>query len=201
MMPNSRLGKYFGWGIILAALCAAAPPLLAGETGDPLTIEAAEAAVQAVDQGDYTGRGADSCQKCHDEDNEYPVLPIFKTKHAVSTDERTPFAGLQCEACHGPGGEHAQRVRSGETRAPILSFSKDSWTPVQEQNRKCLECHENHQRIEWKGSLHETGDVACASCHQIHVANDPVLDHDRQPEVSELPPPGTRGQNDLQQLS
>ena len=25
---------------------------------------------------EYSGKGADTCLKCHDEDNEYPVLPI-----------------------------------------------------------------------------------------------------------------------------
>ena len=183
MILNSRLGEYFGRLMILAVLWTAAPLLLAEESGPRMTIEAAETAVQAVEQRDYTLRGADQCLKCHDEDNEYPVFPIFKTKHAVGADERTPFAGLQCEACHGPGEEHAQRVRSGEVRAPILDFGKDSWTPVKDQNRKCLECHENHQRIEWKGSIHETRDVPCASCHQIHIADDPVLDHDKQPDV------------------
>jgi DmsE family decaheme c-type cytochrome len=183
MILNSMFGKFIGGGMILVAMWAAAPQLLADEPEARMAIEEAETQIQDVRQGDYTKRGADTCLKCHDEDNEYPVFPIFKTKHAVSADERTPFAGLQCEACHGPGSEHAQRVRSGETRAPILNFGKDSWTPAKEQNRKCLECHENHQRIEWKGSLHESNDVACASCHQIHVANDPVLDNDRQPDV------------------
>ena len=128
--------------MILAVMWVATPPLLAGEPEPPVTAETADLAVQAVEQGDYTPRGADTCLKCHDEDNEYPVFPIFKTKHAVGADERTPFAGLQCEACHGPGAAHAKRPAGGESRAPILKFVKDSWTPVKDQNRKCLECHE-----------------------------------------------------------
>ena len=183
MMTNSRLGKIYVGCMILAVMCVATPPLLAGEPEPPVTAETADLAVQAVEHGDYTPRGADTCLKCHDEDNEYPVFPIFKTKHAVGADERTPFAGSQCEACHGPGAAHAKRPAGGESRAPILKFGKDSWTPVKDQNRKCLECHENHQRIEWKGSLHEFNDVACASCHRIHITNDPVLDREQQPEV------------------
>ena len=182
-MLNSMLGKFPGGGMILVAMWAAAPLLLAGEPDARMTIETTETRVQAVEQAKHTGRGADTCLKCHDEDNEYPVYPIFKTRHAVAADERTPFADLQCEACHGPGGEHAKRVKKGETKAPIFNFGKDSWTPVREQNRKCLGCHENHQRIEWKGSEHEFNDVACASCHRIHIANDPVLDKVTQPEV------------------
>jgi DmsE family decaheme c-type cytochrome len=142
-----------------------------------------EQKVQQVEHGALTKKGADSCLKCHDEDNDYPVFPIFKTRHAVVADERTPFADLQCEACHGPGAEHAKRVRSGETRAPILSFGRDAWTPVPEQNRKCLACHQNHQRIDWLGSTHEFNGLACADCHRVHIAHDPVLDRARQPEV------------------
>ena len=44
----------------------------------------------------YSAEGADTCLKCHDEDATVPVLAIFKTKHAVQADERTPFAQLQC---------------------------------------------------------------------------------------------------------
>ena len=182
MMPNSRFKKVTG-GLILAVMWAAATLLMAMEPEAGMTDETAEAAVLAVEQGDHTRRGADTCLKCHDEDNEYPVYPIFKTKHAVAADERTPFAGLQCEACHGPGDAHTKKPASGESRAPILNFGKDAWTPAKDQNRKCLECHENHQRIDWKGSLHEFNDVACASCHRIHIADDPVLDREQQPEV------------------
>ena len=47
---------------------------------------------------EYTEKGADTCLMCHTEAWPYPIFPIFKTKHAVRTDARTPFAGRQCEA-------------------------------------------------------------------------------------------------------
>ncbi len=81
-------------------------PLLAGMMGLNL------AYAQQVEQMDteptlatlqkYSEKGADTCLKCHDEDSEFPVLNIFKTKHAMAADTRTPFGGLQCESCHGP---------------------------------------------------------------------------------------------------
>ncbi|HCU53950.1 MAG TPA: hypothetical protein DIC36_06620, partial [Gammaproteobacteria bacterium] len=40
----------------------------------------------------YTEKGADTCLKCHDEESEFPVFSIFKTKHAQKADKRTPFA-------------------------------------------------------------------------------------------------------------
>lgn len=145
---------------------------------------------------EYSKKGADTCLKCHDEDSEYPVANIFKTKHAMQADPRTPFAGLQCEACHGPGvsgsvfmeqalktGSHVGKVRPGDKRPPIINFGSKSDEPVSVQNGMCLTCHEGQHRIEWKGSVHETNDLACASCHTIHTPHDPVLDKVTQPDV------------------
>jgi len=150
----------------------------------------------AADSAEYSKKGADTCIKCHDEDSEYPVFDIFRTRHGVQADARTPFAGLQCEACHGPGvnnplfdrdgkpaGSHVAKIRPGEERPPILSFGKDSNVPVEEQNRMCLGCHQGDSHISWQGSAHETAGVACASCHTIHTAHDPVLDRADQGDV------------------
>ena len=144
----------------------------------------------------YTDKGADTCIKCHDEDSDYPVFDIFKTRHGVQADARTPFAGLQCEACHGPGvsnplfaqdgqapRSHVAKVRSGEERPPILNFGANSKAPVADQNRMCLGCHKGDSHITWQGSAHEAGEVSCASCHTIHASHDPVLDKVSQPDV------------------
>lgn len=131
----------------------------------------------------YTKKGADTCLKCHDEDSEFPVFSIFKTKHAQPADERTPFAQLQCESCHGPGGKHAKKVRKGKPQAPIINFGDKSSLLPEEQNRICLDCHENRSRIAWKGSAHENEDIACANCHKIHASKDAVLVRKEQPEV------------------
>jgi len=151
------------------------------------------ASVSAVE---YSKKGADTCMKCHNEDAEYPVLDIFKTKHAVKADSRTPFAGLQCEACHGPGvsgalfmeqalraGSHVGKVRRGEKRPPIINFGPKSDEPAAVQNGMCLQCHKGGSHIPWQGSVHETAEVTCASCHTIHTAHDPVLDNMTQPNV------------------
>jgi DmsE family decaheme c-type cytochrome len=143
---------------------------------------AQEAADFPAAEHGYTEDGADTCIRCHDEDDEFPVFSIFSTKHGQKSDERTPFADLQCEACHGPGAEHAKRVRANEKQGPILNFGEKSEASSQDQNSQCLGCHENHARAGWMGSSHEMNDVACASCHTIHVARDPVLDARTQPE-------------------
>ncbi len=130
----------------------------------------------------YSKKGADTCLKCHDEDNEYPVLPIFRTGHGESNDSRSPMAILQCETCHGPAGNHPKRVREGEVRPPIRTFGKNVWTPLPEQNAVCLRCHDDTPRINWHGGVHETESVGCADCHQVHSRHDPMADAGNQVE-------------------
>ncbi len=132
----------------------------------------------------YSDRGADTCLKCHDEDSEFPVLSIFKTKHAQLADKRTPFAQLQCETCHGPVGEHGVRkVKKGEERQPMLYFGARPPADPREENTICLDCHRDRHRLAWHGSAHETADVACSSCHKIHAMRDHVLTRREQPNV------------------
>ena len=65
----------------------------------------------------YSRSGADTCLGCHDDSAK--VLSIFQNKHAQRGDHRAPFGegGLQCEACHGPGGDHSRR-RGGPDPRP-----------------------------------------------------------------------------------
>jgi len=121
----------------------------------------------------YSKEGADLCLQCHNEKSKFPVLPIFKTKHAQSADARTPFAGLQCEACHGPWSEHPN----------MLKFGSGSDLTAEKKNQVCLQCHEGSARIGWKGGAHANDDVACVACHRVHVERDPVLTVADQPEV------------------
>jgi DmsE family decaheme c-type cytochrome len=159
---------------------------LAASAAEPASPAAATTAAPAgYLASDYTEKGADTCIRCHDEDSEFPVFSIFKTKHAVRADPRTPFAGLQCESCHGPGAKHAEKIPpgSGKKRPLVVNFGPKSAFPVAKQNAMCLQCHENSHRIAWRGSPHERADVPCADCHKIHAAHDPVLAKDTQPGV------------------
>ena len=120
----------------------------------------------------YSKKGADTCLRCHDEDNEYPVLPIFKTRHGERNDPRSPMAILQC----GSVGKHKKKARKGKKKAPIRAFGANAWTPVAEQNKVCLGCHTDHNRMNWQGSVHESESIACASCHVIHARQEPMRD-------------------------
>lgn len=128
----------------------------------------------------YSRDGADTCLACHE--NEV-VLPIFQGPHANPTDPDAPFGHgqLQCEACHGPTGNHTGRVRRGEERpSPGVVFGK---SPVEEQNGMCLGCHESDTGFGWHGGPHDDNTVACADCHTAHTGRDPVLSADTQSEV------------------
>jgi len=130
----------------------------------------------------YSRKGADTCFQCHDDQ---VMLAIFRTKHAVPSDSSSPFGHgqLQCEACHGPGGDHAGRVRRGQERPPVVLFGSDSTTPVDVQNGYCLDCHLADAEPGWHGGSHDLNTVACADCHTSHAERDAVLFTSSQAEV------------------
>lgn len=130
----------------------------------------------------YSRRGADTCLSCHEDAH---AFAIFETAHGDPGNPRSPFGDgqLQCEACHGPGGAHAARVRRGHTRPPVVRFGTGSGTPIEAQNRRCLGCHEIDVGAAWHVGPHDTGDVSCADCHTVHSRDDPVRVTESQPAV------------------
>jgi DmsE family decaheme c-type cytochrome len=118
-----------------------------------------------------------TCTRCHDESEEKPVLSILKSRHAVMADARTPFADQACMTCHGPSKAHLQAPPAGSQRrnAPDVVFGPGTTTPIAKRNETCLGCHESGMRMHWKGSRHESADLACASCHSLHNPVDPIL--------------------------
>lgn len=143
-----------------------------------------EQIVQKLEAGDYSRRGADTCLACHDEEEPFPTLEVFKTVHGhpaipgspfATTPAARPPAGFQCEACHGPIGEHGRQILpEGVMREAILNFGRRGNADVAVQNGLCLACHANYERAHWAGSAHEEAGLSCADCHQIHAATDPV---------------------------
>ncbi len=135
-------------------------------------------------EGNYSRRGADTCIACHDEEEPFPTLEVFRTVHGHPAVPGSPFemgtgtkppAGLQCESCHGPIGEHGRPILpDGATREPILNFGARGNADPELQNGMCLACHATYERAHWTGSAHEEAGLACANCHRIHDATDPV---------------------------
>jgi DmsE family decaheme c-type cytochrome len=155
------------WSALFSALVISAP----------IVVKAAEPAGPAA--SGYTEAGADTCLQCHADEGPTAVTAIFKTKHGNRGDSRTPFGKLQCETCHGPGAKHAE---GGDTTL-INSLKSSSPQPAAERNKVCLGCHSGNARTGWHGSMHDSNDVACGSCHKVHAQRDPVLVTVTQPDV------------------
>ncbi len=126
------------------------------------------------------------CTKCHDETESKPILAIYQTPHGVSADARTP----SCQSCHGESEKHLAGDANGKGRpAPDVVFgskhTKAGYAPnsANTQSEACLTCHKAGLRMHWPGSQHQINDVACASCHSIHSATDPVFVKAEQPAV------------------
>ena len=119
------------------------------------------------------------CTKCHDENDNKPILAMYQTRHGVKADARTPG----CQTCHGASVDHVKNPKGTKVRPlPDVMFNGKA-TPTEEKNSVCLTCHKSANRTYWSGSVHEERDLACATCHRVHIASDPVLSKATQPDV------------------
>ena len=135
-------------------------------------------AIPSQQADEFAPGGIATCIDCHDETEEYPVLSILKTRHAVSADLRTPLASAQgCQTCHGAGAAHVEDADEPLGR----QFRADA--PAAQKNEACLQCHQGGARMNWAGSTHESENVACVSCHTIHIGEDPVLTESSKPDL------------------
>ena len=127
------------------------------------------------------------CTKCHDEGEAKPLLSIYQTRHGVRADARTPT----CQACHGGSDKHVTGGKGATANAsrpaPDVVFKTRTTVNVAnsaaEQSGTCISCHKGGKRLHWDASQHQSSDVACASCHAVHVKSDPVLANATQGEV------------------
>jgi DmsE family decaheme c-type cytochrome len=159
-------------GIVLAIVCVTglSPMRAAAQAVGPAQLP--PAASNSPTALGYSAKGADTCLACHGMDAK--VTAIFRSPHAQPGNPRSPFGhgGLQCEACHGPGGAHVKAM--GMKPAGIVVFGARSPTPVLRQNAMCLSCHRSTVGHVWRLSAHAQNQVSCADCHHLHGASDPV---------------------------
>jgi len=141
----------------------------------------AEAKAEPKERKDLVLKGDAKCTRCHDEGDDYPVLAIGKTKHGTVADGRTPT----CTSCHGESERHVNKPADSKERPrPDRTFTRTSSTPIAERNGACMSCHRRDSaRSHWDGSTHQTRDVACATCHQVHTQQDRVRNKLTQAEV------------------
>lgn len=105
--------------------------------------------------------GDETCLMCHEEVHEAYRETVHARLAVGRTAEGMPAS---CEACHGPGGEHADDplVTNIRTFDPdVEGESRD------DGNGACLTCHEGGDRVHWPGSTHARREVGCTGCHEV----------------------------------
>lgn len=74
-------------------------------------------------EGKYSAKGADTCLMCHKKSA--VVMAIFDGVHGNPNIKDSPMADLQCEACHGPLGNHNKGGKE-----PMITFGQNSPVPA-----------------------------------------------------------------------
>jgi predicted CxxxxCH...CXXCH cytochrome family protein len=119
----------------------------------------------------YSKEGTKACLDCHETKE---VMGIMKTAHFNVKDPKTPAATHQCQSCHGPSSRHMMFPMQVEN----VHFGKNSTSPPEEQNERCLACHKNDKsgdRKNWKAGAHGFEHVLCSTCHNMHNPKKVVL--------------------------
>jgi DmsE family decaheme c-type cytochrome len=108
---------------------------------------------------------ADECQQCH----KPQARTYLGGRHGriFSFAPRDQREARACQACHGPGSNHLQVAGELDYDGPLF-IRNFRTTPADEINRTCLGCHENRERLHWRGSAHAMEGFACTNCHRIH---------------------------------
>ncbi len=139
--------------------------------------------VEKFSKGKYSRKGANDCLRCHDDESEQSAMGIFDNIHGNVRHPDSPMNANQCEACHGPLGNHARKPRGNKPREPMITFGDLSPVSAEKQNSVCLSCHTDSGRAAWHSSEHAFEDLSCSSCHKVHQKQDPVMVPELQTEV------------------
>jgi DmsE family decaheme c-type cytochrome len=181
-----RLGLALGFYVVaLAAVLST--PIRANQAANtrPIASQAAQqspnVAPAGKDKPDAQAALAKdaTCTVCHNASTGH-VTAIYESRHGNKSDPRTPT----CQSCHGASDAH---VADPANAAPNMVFgarSKHRSTTIA-RNAACLACHATAvlPRTHWVGSQHETRGVSCTDCHNIHAADQKVMNKATQAEV------------------
>lgn len=138
-MPSSRVL----WAVLLVVAARVASAQTPAAPGD---------ATPAV----YVGVAA--CKSCH----EVEARGYDESPHARVWDPRSPAAAQGCETCHGPGRAH---VEDPGAKMTVRNFLKIAPRAASET---CTSCHNREEHAQWQGSMHDSRNITCVSCHSVH---------------------------------
>ncbi|OLB29412.1 MAG: hypothetical protein AUH13_15850 [Acidobacteria bacterium 13_2_20CM_58_27] len=164
-LTNRTRSLYFA-GILLAfwGLIAVPRAVFGGQKAQEPSSSAS--ASQSKKLSESTDEGSlpaeiQACQSCHgDITASFEKTPHWKTMN----DTRGGHAMQGCEACHGPGGDHAD----DPSKSSLFDFKKATSEDITE---RCLTCHASgSEHMSASNSFHRQNDVSCTSCHSMHHA-------------------------------
>ncbi len=94
--------------------------------------------------------GSEVCQSCHED-----AYRSFSESAHEQTLKNAKAADQGCEACHGPGAEHAEM---GGDPGKIWSFASAGPRAIVERCHRCHDAEEQHMQ----------GRDHCLACHSAH---------------------------------
>jgi DmsE family decaheme c-type cytochrome len=102
--------------------------------------------------------GSAACADCHEE----TVTAFKQTVHGLAFSDDDARGAVTCESCHGPGSAHVEEMDP----ALIGNPARDDQF---RDGPLCLNCHNTAVFDDWSTSHHNTADVNCSACHEVHT--------------------------------
>jgi len=102
--------------------------------------------------------GTDTCKTCHED-----IAKTFdQGPHWKTLNDKRGAQWQGCEACHGPGKEHAESADPDK----IIRFAGLS---REESSKRCMGCHQfGQEHANFMRSEHLKNNVGCIDCHSVH---------------------------------
>ncbi len=121
----------------------------------------------------------EQCLECHDYGEDSPVHQVLAGSHGMAD----PGEGIGQDACLNCHGDSAAHLKAPRRNAPDVSFGPRWSATSGDQDKVCLDCHEDNVATNWRHALHMHNELTCVTCHDIHVEHDTVLNERQQAEV------------------
>ena len=139
-------------------------PVLKFAEAKTKAVKGTKAPAKAASDAEATLVGSQACLGCHTTQaaafNQTIMGRIFR-------NPRNALERGGCETCHGAGSLHV-KLGGGRGVGGLISYRKDDpSTSIADNNAICMSCHDKGDHVHWKGSTHETREVACTNCHTV----------------------------------